>query len=143
MDSVRYFALRCCILSTLAGMIRTFWPDGALKSVINSVLTLYIIASVLQGVTGADWLQFAGDLRDWAQQGTAIPDYSGYLEELGTEESAKALQDLLRHNGIESTVLPEQDGIRVRLVYPADREEAAALLEEYGGGIRYTLEDAQ
>ena len=44
------------------------------------------------------------------------------------QESAAALQKLLRQSGIESVVQPQAGGVHVRLVYPAEREQAETLL---------------
>ena len=59
------------------------------------------------------------------------------------QESAAALQKLLRQSGIESVVQPQADSVRVRLAYPADREQAENLLQNFAGDLPYTLEDAQ
>lgn len=49
------------------------------------------------------------------------------------QESAAALQKLLRQSGIESVVQPQAGGVHVRLVYPADREQAETLLQNFAG----------
>lgn len=59
------------------------------------------------------------------------------------QESAAALQKLLRQSGIESVVQPQAGGVRVRLVYPADREQAETLLQNFAGDLPYTLENTQ
>lgn len=59
------------------------------------------------------------------------------------QESAAALQKLLRQSGIESVVQPQAGGVHVRLVYPADREQAETLLQNFAGNLPYTLENTQ
>ena len=56
------------------------------------------------------------------------------------QESAAALQKLLRQSGIESVVQPQAGGVHVRLVYPADREQAETLLTICGGPALYAGE---
>ena len=62
MDTLCHAALVCCILSALAGLVRTFWPQNGFKPVINAVLTLYIITSVLHAASGMNWQGFAPSL---------------------------------------------------------------------------------
>ena len=52
MDSIRHVALGCCVISTIAGMIRVFWPKNSFSTVINAVLVLYIITAGLQMIRG-------------------------------------------------------------------------------------------
>ena len=68
MDTLCHAALVCCILSALAGLVRTFWPQNGFKPVINAVLTLYIITSVLHAVSGLNWQNFAAQLQNFASQ---------------------------------------------------------------------------
>ena len=136
MDTLCHAALVCCILSALAGLVRTFWPQNGFKPVINAVLTLYIITSVLHAVSGLNWQNFAS-------QSAPGEDYTAYGAELAMQESAAALQKLLRQSGIESVVQPQAGGVHVRLVYPADREQAETLLQNFAGDLPYTLENTQ
>ena len=133
MDTLCHAALVCCILSALAGLVRTFWPQNGFKPVINAVLTLYIITSVLHAVSGLNF----------ASQSAPGEDYTAYGAELAMQESAAALQKLLRQSGIESVVQPQAGGVHVRLVYPADREQAEILLQNFAGDLPYTLENTQ
>ena len=55
----------------------------------------------------------------------------------------RALVKLLRQSGIESVVQPQAGGVHVRLVYPADREQAETLLQNFAGDLPYTLENTQ
>ena len=130
MDTLCHAALVCCILSALAGLVRTFWPQNGFKPVINAVLTLYIITSVLHAVSGLNWHNFDAQLQNFASQSAM-------------QESAAALQKLLRQSGIESVVQPQAGGVHVRLVYPADREQAETLLQNFAGDLPYTLENTQ
>lgn len=143
MDTLRHAALGCCILSALAGLVRTFWPQNGFKLVINAVLTLYIITSVLHAASGMNWQGFAAQLQSFASQSAPGKDYTTYGAELALQESAVALQKLLRQSGIESVVQPQAGGVRVRLVYPADREQAETLLQNFAGDLPYTLENTQ
>ena len=136
MDTLCHAALVCCILSALAGLVRTFWPQNGFKPVINAVLTLYIITSVLHAVSGLNWQNFDAQLQNFASQ-------SAHGAELAMQESAAALQKLLRQSGIESVVQPQAGGVHVRLVYPADREQAETLLQNFAGDLPYTLENTQ
>lgn len=117
MDTLCHAALVCCILSALAGLVRTFWPQNGFKPVINAVLTLYIITSVLHAVSGLNWQNFAAQLQNFASQSAPGEDYTAYGAELAMQESAAALQKLLRQSGIESVVQPQAGGVHVRLVY--------------------------
>ena len=136
MDTLCHAALVCCILSALAGLVRTFWPQ-------NAVLTLYIITSVLHAVSGLNWQNFDAQLQNFASQSAPGEDYTAYGAELAIQESAAALQKLLRQSGIESVVQPQAGGVHVRLVYPADREQAETLLQNFAGDLPYTLENTQ
>lgn len=143
MDTLRHAALLCCVLSALAGVVRAFWPQNGFKAVINAVLTLYIITSVVHMASGADWQSFAAQLRNFASQSTAGEDYTAYGTELALQESASALQKLLRQSGIESVVQLRDGVIHVRLAYPADKEQAETLLRSFAGELPYTVENAQ
>ena len=114
MDTLCHAALVCCILSALAGLARTFWPQNGFKPVINAVLTLYIITSVLHAVSGLNWQNFDAQLQNFASQSAPGEDYTAYGAELAMQESAAALQKLLRQSGIESVVQPQAGGVHVR-----------------------------
>ena len=113
MDTLCHAALVCCILSALAGLVRTFWPQNGFKPVINAVLTLYIITSVLHAVSGLNWQNFDAQLQNFASQSAPGEDYTAYGAELAMQESAAALQKLLRQSGIESVVQPQARGVAV------------------------------
>ena len=98
MDTLCHAALVCCILSALAGLVRTFWPQNGFKPVINAVLTLYIITSVLHAVSGLNWQNFDAQLQNFASQSAPGEDYTAYGAELAMQESAAALQKLLRQS---------------------------------------------
>lgn len=143
MNTLRSIALSCCVLSALAGVIRTFWPHDGFRAVINAVLTLYIIASLLRAVQGADWQELSAKLSRFTENSADVSDYSDYGAALGLQQSAEALQTLLRQSGIAAVVQPDGDGVRVRIAYPADREQAEALLRQFGGTLVYTVEEAE
>ena len=78
MDSLRHAAFGCCVLCAFAGMLRVFWPENGMKSVINMVLTLYIITSVVQFAAGTDWAGLSAELRGWTRQQAEIWDYTDF-----------------------------------------------------------------
>lgn len=140
MVSVKHLALGCCILSALAGMLRSFWPDNGFKAVINTVLVLYIVTAVIQLSTGTDWTGLIRELRGWTRQTAAPADYGSYGEEVCGEAVAGAVREVLAQGGIQASV-SLQDGVcRVLLVHPSDREAAEALLEQNCGALPYTVQ---
>ena len=110
MDTLCHAALVCCILSALAGLVRTFWPQNGFKPVINAVLTLYIITSVLHAVSGLNWQNFDAQLQNFASQSAPGEDYTAYGAELAMQESAAALQKLLRQSGMKAYEISEELG---------------------------------
>ena len=74
MDSLRHAALGCCVFCAFAGMLRVFWPENGMKSVINLVLTLYIITSVVQCAAGFDWAGLFAEPCVWTRQPAEIRD---------------------------------------------------------------------
>jgi len=88
MTLLRQVALSCCIVSTLAGIIRIFWPENSFKKVINTVLVLYIITAALQLPRQADWQGIAAEIKSWLIT-AEVPDYSRYMEEFLMEESGQ------------------------------------------------------
>ena len=62
MAAVRSAAFGCCVLSTVAGLVRIFWPENGFKPVINAVLALYIITAAVQIIRVADWAGIAAEL---------------------------------------------------------------------------------
>lgn len=126
MISLRHAALGVCVLSAFAGMLRIFWPDNGMKGVINMVLTLYIIASVVQLAAGCDWQGLTAELRGWARQTSEIRDYTDYGLVL-------TVQNALEQAGIGGTVTLKNGVCTVLLTYPRDKESAEALLREVCG----------
>ena len=107
------------------------------------VLHHAVKVGVLHAVSGLNWQNFAAQLQNFASQSAPGEDYTAYGAELAMQESAAALQKLLRQSGIESVVQPQAGGVHVRLVYPADREQAETLLQNFAGNLPYTLENTQ
>ena len=99
--------------------------------------------NIRHAVSGLNWQNFDAQLQNFASQSAPGEDYTAYGAELAMQESAAALQKLLRQSGIESVVQPQAGGVHVRLVYPADREQAETLLQNFAGGLPYTLENTQ
>lgn len=141
MAALRHMALGCCVVSTVAGMIRTFWPENSFKPVINAVLVLYIVSMGVQLLHTADWNGVGTVLGGLAQQQVqAVPDYSAYRQELADTAGADAVREVLANSGIEASV-SLQDGVcMVTLVYPRDYAAAEALLEANCGSLPYTLD---
>ena len=142
MDTLCHAALVCCILSALAGLVRTFWPQNGFKPVINAVLTLYIITSVLHAVSGLNWQNFDAQLQNFASQSAPGEDYTAYGAELAMQESAAALQSFC--GKAASNPCAAAGGRRACAAgYPADREQAEILLQNFAGDLPYTLENTQ
>lgn len=139
MDSLRHFALGCCLLCALAGVVRIFWPENGTKPVINTVLLLYIVASVVPMARGADWPALAAELRGWARGGAEVPEYRAYADALAEQASAAALEALLAEQGITAVVTIEDGHCTVILSDPADAAAAKALLREACGEMPFTL----
>lgn len=138
MAAVRHFSLSCCLLCALAGMIRAFWPENHCKPVINTVLLLYIVASVIPLARDADWSGLGMELRGWGR--TAAADYSAYSAALGRQSAAEALQAKLAQAGIRATVDITDEMCTVTLADPAALERAGPLVAEAcGEKLAYTL----
>ena len=97
MDTLCHAALVCCILSALAGLVRTFWPQNGFKPVINAVLTLYIITSVLHAVSGlagmlllcmSEWLPAGQSTQNAAQSSQQSQTAAEYEQQLETRLAA-------------------------------------------------------
>ena len=117
MAAVRSAAFGCCVLSTVAGLVRIFWPENGFKPVINAVLALYIITAAVQIIRVADWA------------GIALTD----------EAAAQALRDVLAASGIEAAIARTDTGWQVTLVHAADGQKAEALLAANCGTIPYEI----
>lgn len=139
MAVMRELALKSCIICTMAGIIRIFWPENSFKPVINTVLLVYIITSVLKAGAHADWQSFAAQLRGWAVSSTTTADYSAYGQSLGLESSVEAIRQALQESGLAASVRL-QDGICVvELQNAADRSRAQNVLQEQSGALPYAL----
>ena len=113
MDSLRHAALGCCVLCAFAGMLRVFWPENGMKSVINMVLTLYIITSVVQFAAGTDWAGLSAELRGWTRQQAEIRDYTDF-------GLVRTVQTGLKQAGISATVTMKNGVCHVLVTYPRD-----------------------
>ncbi len=140
MESIRHVALGCCVISTIAGMVRVFWPRNGFTAVINAVLVLYIITAGLQMIRGADWEDLARELRRMsAAAEPAPPDYSDYSRALGLQASGAAVQEALKNAGIEAVVQMEEGLCRVELIRESDRTRAEAVLAAICGQLPYQI----
>lgn len=140
MTAVRSAAFGCCVLSTVAGLVRIFWPENGFKPVINAVLALYIITAVVQIVGGADWTGLAEKLTP-APGSAALSEaeVDAYRRTLTEEAAVQALRDVLAAGGIEAVVSRKGDGWLVTLVHAADRLRAEVLLAANCGTIPYEI----
>lgn len=132
MVSLRHAALGCCVLSAFAGMLRIFWPENSMKSVIKMVVTLYIIASAVQLAAGCDLEGLAAELRSWSRQQAEVRDYTDYGFVLTVQTS-------LEQAGIECTVTMQNHVCVVLLTHPRDEEAAQALLSELCGEFPFEV----
>lgn len=139
MQAIRHLALGGCILCAVAGMVRIFWPENSYKPVINTVLLLYIVASVLHIGTGADWAGFAAELRRFATVQTTAEDFTAYRDALARQASAEALGMLLAEQGIEAEVTLQGEQCAVVLARESDLPDAQRLLDTNCGTLRCTL----
>lgn len=126
MDSLRHAAFGCCVLCAFAGMLRVFWPENGMKSVINMVLTLYIITSVVQFAAGTDWAGLSAELRGWTRQQAEIRDYTDF-------GLVQTVQTGLNQAGISATVTMKNGVCHVLVTYPRDMETARDLLPDLCG----------
>ena len=107
MAAVRSAAFGCCVLSTVAGLVRIFWPENGFKPVINAVLALYIITAAVQIIRVADWAGIAAELAP-ASDSSSVSDseVGAYRRTLTDEAAAQALRDVLAASGIEAGHCP-------------------------------------
>ena len=132
MDSLRHAALGCCVLCAFAGVLRVFWPENSMKSVINMVLTLYIIASAVQLAAGYDWAGLSAELRGWTRQQAEIRDYTDF-------GLVQTVQTGLKQAGISATVTMKNGICHVLVTYPRDAEAARTLLPELCGEVPFEV----
>lgn len=134
MAAVRSAAFGCCVLSTVAGLVRIFWPENGFKPVINAVLALYIITAAVQIIRVADWAGIAAELAPASDS-----EVGAYRRTLTDEAAAQALRDVLAASGIEAAIARTDTGWQVTLVHAADGQKAEALLAANCGTIPYEI----
>lgn len=140
METIRHMALGCCIISTVAGMIRILWPENGFAPVINAVLALYIITAALQMIRGTDWKALAAEsyqLANSTQQNADL--YQEYGRMVGLSASAEAIRSVLKQAGIEAVVQMEGETCQIVLLHPSDKAQAEIILEESCGTMNYEL----
>lgn len=140
MEEIRHIALGCCVISTIAGMVRVFWPENNFAPVINAVLALYIITAALQMVRGTDWKALTAEiyqLTDSVQQNTETYEKYGY--EIGLSASAEAIRSVLEQAGIEAAVQIQGETCCITLLHPSDKQRAEAILAESCGTLAYEI----
>ena len=136
MAAVRSVAFGCCVLSTVAGLVRIFWPENGFKP----VLALYIITAAVQIIRVADWAGIAAELAP-ASDSSSVSDseVGAYRRTLTDEAAAQALRDVLAASGIEAAIARTDTGWQVTLVHAADGQKAEALLAANCGTIPYEI----
>lgn len=140
METIRHVALGCCVISTIAGMIRVFWPKNGFSAVINAVLVLYIVTAGLQMLRGADWKQLTAELYHMpAAAEKTVPDYTEYSRRLGREVSEAAVREALQNAGIDCVVQLADSGFQVELVHAGDRARVQAVLAVICGQTPYKI----
>lgn len=140
METIRHVALGCCVISTVAGMVRVFWPENGFTAVINAVLSLYIVTAGLQMLRGADWHALTAELYRLTPAGEQTTEqYSEYGRELGLSVSADAVRQVLAQAGIEASVQIEDGTCHVNLVRSSDQERAQAVLAASCGELPYEI----
>ena len=136
MTTLRHLALGCCVLSTLAGMLRLFWPENGFKPVINAVLALYIITAGVQIARGVDWGGILAELRALpADGGAGETDYSAYQQDVALLASAEAVRGVLRTAGIDAAVSLEDGVCVVTPVDVRDKDAITSLLAVNAGAL--------
>lgn len=140
METIRHVTLGCCVISTIAGMIRVFWPKNGFSAVINAVLVLYIVTAGLQMLRGADWKQLTAELYHMpAAAEKTVPDYTEYSRRLGREVSEAAVREALQNAGIDCVVQLADSGFQVELVHAGDRARVQAVLAVICGQTPYKI----
>ena len=136
MTTLRHLALGCCVLSTLAGILRLFWPENGFKPVINAVLALYIITAGVQMAHGIDWGGILAELRALpADGGAGETDYSAYQQDVALLASAEAVREVLRTAGIDAAVSLEDGVCVVTPVDVRDKDAITSLLAVNAGAL--------
>ena len=136
MTTLRHLALGCCVLSTLAGMLRLFWKQNGFKPVINAVLALYIITAGVQIARGVDWGGILAELRALpADGGAGETDYSAYQQDVALLASAEAVREVLRTAGIDAAVSLEDGVCIVTPVDVRDKDAITSLLAVNAGAL--------
>lgn len=139
MDTLRHFALGCCLLCSAAGMVRLFWPENSFKPVINSVLVLYIITAGLTMLRGTNWQSIAAQVRGFSAGAGSVTQYDSYRDELALAVSLDAVREVLSNSGIDATVAWQGETCLVRLTHAGDLAAAQSLLQQNLGALPYEI----
>lgn len=140
MDTIRHIALGCCVISTVAGMVRTFWPENGFAPVINAILALYIITAALQMVRGTDWQMLAEEIFTLTSTETPQSDsYEQYSQELGLDVSVQAIQTVLEQAGVDAVVERKDNICHIMLRHSADLARAESILAVSCGTLPYRI----
>lgn len=139
MDGIRHVALGCCVISTVAGMIRVFWPENTFAPVINAVLALYIVTAGLQMLRTTDWPGLTAQLYRLADVTVQRNDYTDYGQDLTRSVSVDAVRTVLQQAEIEAAVMMRGGVCCVELVRESDRDQAQALLAASCGDLPWEI----
>lgn len=140
METVRHIALGCCVLSTVAGVVRIFWPENGFTPVINAVLVLYIITAGLQMLHGTDWQGLTKQLYALSDVAPLQSDeYTEYSQQVARTASAEAIRQALAQAKIEAVVTVKDQGCQVELLHKEDRSRAEAVLAASCGELEYSF----
>lgn len=142
MTALRHFALGCCILCALAGVITVFWPDNSFKPVINTVLILYTVTSAVQLSRSVDWAQIHRSVLALNVRAQTLPEQSlnEYAQELSLQASAQALGEILRKSSIPCEVYLEGDTCVIILQDEENFSDASTLLRLNAGSMPWRIE---
>lgn len=141
MDLLRRFTFGCCLLCSVAGAVRIFWPENSFKPVINSILMLYILTAGIQLLRQGDWNSMGAWLRGLSVEGTSFSetDYNGYRDTLALQTAVDAVREILEGAGIRASVSWTGKCCQIALVHAGDQAAAQMLLDQNLGELPYEL----
>ena len=142
MDTLCHAALVCCILSALAGLVRTFWPQNGFKPVINAVLTLYIITSVLHAVSGLNWQNLTRSSKTLPARAPRRGLYRLRRRACHAGIRRSTAKDL-RQSGIDPLCSRRRAACMCGWFTRRTVNQAETLLQNFAGDLPYTLENTQ
>lgn len=133
MSGLFHLAWQICLACVLAAAVRLLFPGGTMKSVINVILTLYIVTAVLPlGSSSWEW--------QWPQvEATSFSEspYQDYTQQLYLTAVEQQLQQQLQQAGIQAQVEISASGNCLLDTGGDTWEQAVEVLRQEGwqGGI--------